>query len=214
MAGMNLFDMISKSGGLDQVASQFGLQDSEAQGALKALLPAISGGLKRNASQPGGMEALLGALQNGSHEKYLDDPSQLGAPETVNDGNAILGHLLGSKDMSRQVASQASQRSGVDGGILKQMLPIVAAMAMGSLSKQTKEPDMASMLMGALSGAGQSSGGSGDGLMGMVGSLLGGGGKAQAAKSGGLDLGMLGGLLDADGDGDPMDDIMNLVMKR
>ena len=176
MAGMNLFDMISKSGGLDQVASQFGLQDSEAQGALKALLPAISGGLKRNASQPGGMEALLGALQNGSHEKYLDDPSQLGAPETVNDGNAILGHLLGSKDMSRQVASQASQRSGVDGGILKQMLPIVAAMAMGSLSKQTKEPDMASMLMGALSGAGQSSGGSGDGLMGMVGSLLGGGG--------------------------------------
>lgn len=215
MAGVNLFDMIAKSGGLEQMAGQFGLEQNEALGALKALLPAISGGLKRNAAQPGGMEALLGALQNGSHEKYLDDPAQLSAPETVNDGNAILGHLLGSKEMSRQVASHASQRSGVDGGILKKMLPVVAAMAMGSLSKQTKEPDMASMLMGALSGGGQSSGGGGGGLMGMVGSLLGGGAKAQAPQqSGGLDLGMLGGLLDADGDGDPMDDIMNLVMKR
>lgn len=213
MAGTNLFDMIAKSGGLEQVAGQFGLQQNEAQGALKALLPAISGGLKRNAAQPGGLEALMGALQNGSHDKYLDEPSRLSAPETVTDGNAILGHLLGSKEMSRQVASQASQRSGVDGGILKQMLPVVAAMAMGSLSKQAKEPDMASMLMGALSGGGQSSGG-GAGLMGMVGSLLGGGKQAQPKQSGGLDLGMLGGLLDADGDGNPMDDIMNMVMKR
>lgn len=211
MSGLNLFDMIQKAGGLNQVAGQFGLDESQAQGAVKALLPAISGGLKRNAGQPGGLEALMGALNSGQHQKYIEEPETLRRPETVADGNAILGHLLGSKDMSRKVASQASQRSGVDDGILKQMLPVVAAMAMGSLSKQSKEPNIAASLMGALSGGGQAQGGA-SGLMGMVGSLLGGGRKQQ--QQAGPNLGMLGSLLDADGDGNPMDDIMNMVMKR
>lgn len=209
MAGINLFDMIQKAGALQQVASQFGLDESQAGGAVKALLPAISGGLKRNTQQEGGLQALMGALQGGSHERYLDEPVTLGQPESVMDGNNILGHLLGSKDMSRQVASSAAQKTGLDGGLLKQMLPVVAAMAMGSLSKQSKQPDIASALMGALAGGGQSQASSG--LGGLVGSLLG-GNKQQSQSSGAL--GMLGGLLDADGDGNAMDDILNMVMKR
>ncbi|MEM8636055.1 MAG: DUF937 domain-containing protein, partial [Pseudomonadota bacterium] len=141
MAGTNLFDMIAGAAGggaLKQVGEQFGLTESQTQGAVKALLPAISGGLKRNASDPQGLQALLGALDQGQHDEYIERPERLGDASTVEDGNAILGHLLGSKDMSRQVAAQASQRSGVDNGIMKQMLPLVAAMAMGSLSKQSK----------------------------------------------------------------------------
>lgn len=124
MAGTNMFDMIQGAAGgalMKQVAQQFGIDDGQAQGALKALLPAISGGLKRNASDPQGLQSLLGALDQGNHDQYLDRPEQIAQPETINDGNAILGHLLGSKDMSRQVASQAAARSGVDAGILKQM---------------------------------------------------------------------------------------------
>jgi len=215
MAGVNMFDMIKGAAGgmvMKQVAQQFGLNGNQAEGALRALLPAVSGGLKRNSAQEGGLQGLMSALQGGSHDRYLDDPSHLGRPETVQDGNAILGHLLGSKDMSRQVASHAAQKTGIDAGILKQMLPMVAAMAMGSLSKQSKEPSVADALMGALSGGGgQSSGGGG--LAGMVGSMLG-GSKQQAPSGGGINLGMLGGLLDADGDGNPMDDILNMVMKR
>jgi len=214
MAGMNLFDMIQKAGALQQVASQFGLDESQTQGAVKALLPAISGGLKRNTSQAGGLEALMGALQGGSHDRYLDEPARLGQPESLQDGNNILGHLLGSKDMSRQVASHAAQKTGLDGGLLKKMLPVVAAMAMGSLSKQSKQPDIASALMGALAGGGQPQA-SGGGLGGLVGSLLGGSKQQQPqAQQGGGALGMLGGLLDADGDGNAMDDILNMVMKR
>jgi len=155
MAGINLFDMIQKAGALQQVAGQFGLDESQASSAGKALLPAISGGLKRNTQQEGGLQALMGALQGGSHDRYLDEPATLGQPESVMDGNNILGHLLGSKDMSRQVASSAAQKTGLDGGLLKKMLPMVAAMAMGSLSKQSKQPDIASALMGALAGGGQ-----------------------------------------------------------
>ena len=54
---------------------------------------------------------------------------------TVDDGNRILGHILGSKDASRQVAQKTSERTGIDSGILKKMLPVVATMVMGSLSK-------------------------------------------------------------------------------
>lgn len=221
MAGMNMFDMIQSAAGgqaVNQVAGKFGLSEAQTQMALKALLPAISGGLKRNAAEPQGLQGLMGALQKGSHERYLDSPEALTRPETVADGNAILGHLLGSKDMSRQVASQAAQKTGISDGILKQMLPIVAAMAMGSLSKQSKKPEISELLMGALASqmGGQKSGGGG--LAGMVGSMLGGrqGTRQpdQQQQAGGLNLGMLGGLLDADGDGNAMDDILNMVMKR
>ena len=216
MAGMNMFDMIQSAAGgqaVNQVSNKFGLTESQTQMALKALLPAISGGLQRNAAQPESLQGLLGALQGGSHDRYLENPDELTRPETVNDGNAILGHLLGSKQMSRQVASHASQKTGISDGILKQMLPIVAAMAMGSLSKQTKEPDVMSSIMGALGGA-QGGGSQGGGLADMVGSMLGGrmGAKPTQQQQGGL--GILGNLLDADGDGNPMDDILQMVMKR
>jgi len=230
MAAANLFDMIAGAAGgsaMKQVSQQFGLSESQTQGALKALLPAISGGLKRNAAEPQGLEALLGALDKGNHDEYLDRPERLAEPSTVDDGNAILGHLLGSKEMSRQVASQASARTGVDTGILKKMLPVVAAMAMGSLSKQSKEPSVAEAMVGALMGGGNTGGGGmlgqllggggqsgGGGLGALLGAALGGGQQQQAAPQQKPDLGLLGGLLDADGDGNAMDDIFSMVLKR
>ena len=167
MPGLSLFDMLSAANdgaAINQVSQQSGLEPDMAQTAIKALLPAIAGGLQRNVQQPGGLESLLGALQGGDHAKYLDQPQSLSAPETIADGNAILGHLLGSKDTSRAVASRAAQKTGLGEDLLKQLLPVVAAMAMGSLSKQSKNPDVVSALSGVLGGApqqGSSAGGSG-----------------------------------------------------
>ncbi|MEZ5999058.1 MAG: DUF937 domain-containing protein [Hyphomonas sp.] len=210
-----MFDMISQAAGgsaVNQVSQKTGLSPDMAQMAIKALLPAIAGGVQRNVQQPGGLEALLGALQNGNHHQYLDNPATLSGPDAIQDGNAILGHLLGSKDTSRAVAGQAAQKTGIPPEILKMVLPMVAAMAMGSLSKQSKKPDLASVLAGAV--AGQMGGNSGGGgLGGMLGGLLGGGQKQQAPAGGGLG-GMLGSLLDADGDGNAMDDIFQMVMNR
>ena len=59
--------------------------------------------------------------------------------ETTATGNSILGHLLGSKEASREVAANASAQTGIGAGILKQMLPLVATMVMGSLSKRTDQ---------------------------------------------------------------------------
>lgn len=192
-----------------QLGQQFGLSDDLTQQAMSALIPALAAGLKSNASQPGGVEALLGALGKGGHGRYLDDPSLLGRTETRDDGNGILGHLLGSKDMSRSVASQAAQKTGIDSAILKQMLPLVATMVMGSLSKKSEEPDTLAQLTGMLGGGSANS--QSGGLGGLLGGLLGGGKKQAAAQNDGL--GILGTLFDADRDGSAMDDIFQMVLK-
>lgn len=190
-----------------QLGQQFGLNDNMTQQALQALIPALSAGLKSNAQKQGGIESLLGALNKGNHSRYLDEPSLLGQLEAKTEGNGILGHLLGSKDMSRSVASHAAQKTGLDSGLLKKMLPIVATVVMGSLSKRSQQPDTVSQLAGLL-GGGQRQQSSG--LGGLLGGLLGGGQK-QAAQSNGL--GALGALFDADRDGSAMDDIFQMVLK-
>jgi len=227
---MNLMDMIMSAAGgqaSQKIGSQFGLNPNQSQSAIAALLPAISSGLKHNSGSPQGLAGLLGALQNGSHDQYLENPTNLGRPEAVAEGNGILGHLFGSKEVSRQIAGRASATSGIPVAILKKMLPMVAMMAMGSLGKQTRGAGMfnagsgmkgmlAQMAMQQLTG-GQSRGG----LGGMLGGLLGGGARRQqqqmrnqASQAHQRGLGMLGKMLDADGNGSSMDDILGMLMKR
>lgn len=194
-----------------QLGQQFGLSDDMTQQAMAALIPALAAGLKSNASKPGGAEALLEALNKGTHSRYLDDPGLLNRSETRDEGNGILGHLLGSKDVSRAVASRAAEKTGLGDDLLKQMLPVVATMVMGSLAKKSEEPDTLSQLAGLLGGASQPQQQSG-GLGGLLGGLLGGGRQQQPAQSNGL--GMLGALFDADRDGSAMDDIFQMVLKQ
>lgn len=118
---------------IQQLASQFGLSEDQAEQAIGKLAPALAGAMGKNASNPGGLAALSGALSSGKHQKYVDDPSSLADPATRDDGNKILGHLLGSKDESRRLAGEASKSTGLDVGILKNMLPLVATMFMGSV---------------------------------------------------------------------------------
>jgi hypothetical protein len=124
-------------GAVDELARNFGLDRNQAQSAVATLLPALAGGLKREATSQGGLDGLLGALAQGNHQRYLENPSALTAPETIQDGNGILGHILGSKDVSRRVAADASAKTGIGADVLKRMLPMVAALAMGALSKGT-----------------------------------------------------------------------------
>jgi hypothetical protein len=133
-----------------------GLSSDQTSSALSALVPALAAGLQRNASQPGGLESLLGALSGGRHTRYVDDPASLTQPDTVSDGNAILGHILGSKDVSRAVAGRASAQTGIGEDVLKRLLPVAASLMMGALAKQQ---------LGAPQGAGVAPGG---GLLGML----------------------------------------------
>jgi len=212
---MNLLDMImSAQGGAaaQQAGAQLGLNQQQSQSAIAALLPAISSALKKNTANPQGLAGLLGAIQGGQHEQYLENPQMLGQPQTVNDGNAILGHLFGSKDVSRAVAGHAAQKTGLGADVLKKLLPLVATMAMGSLSKQTRQPDMKSALAGLamqhLMGGKQS------GLGSILGAVTGANGRQQrrAESTRQQGMGIIGKLLDADGDGSMMDDVLSMAM--
>lgn len=184
---MGLADLLLGSLGgnaTTELAQKFGISPDQAASAVSALAPALASGFQRNVSAEGGLESLLGALMGGGHQQYVDDPTTLGLPGTIDDGNAILGHVLGSKDVSRQVAAQASSQTGLGADLLKKMLPVIAAMAMGALSKNTAGLGGQERTMTA---------GAGGGLGDLLGSLLGGGGQ----KSGGAAdaIGMLGKLL-------------------
>jgi len=127
----------NNGGAVKALAQNFGLSNEQTGSAVAKLLPALTAGMKNNVAKQGGLDSLLGALNKGQHAQYVDQPSQLAQPSSITDGNKILGHLLGSKDSSRQVASEAAASTGIDSGILKKMLPMVASLAMGSLSKQS-----------------------------------------------------------------------------
>ena len=135
-----MFDMLAQAqngNGMQALAQQYGLSMQQTQAAVAALLPAFSQGLQRNTADPYGLGAFMTAMASGQHAKYFEDATRAFSPQGVDEGNGILGHLFGSKDLSRAVASQAAQASGVSQQILQQMLPAIASMVMGGLFKQT-----------------------------------------------------------------------------
>ncbi|MGE3512889.1 MAG: DUF937 domain-containing protein [Vicinamibacterales bacterium] len=152
---MNIMDLVlnAQNGSAALAAGQqVGLSADQTTAALSALVPPLTAGLQRNATQPGGLDALVSALAKGGHAQYVDDLAAIRRPETVADGNAILGHILGNKEASRAVAAQAAAQTGLSADVLKKLLPIVATMVMGSLAKKRSAPagagagDLLSML--------------------------------------------------------------------
>ncbi len=120
-----------------QLGSQFGLADDQTTSALSALVPALAAGFQRNVQSPDGLSSLLGALAGGGHDQYLTNPQSLGSTAAVEEGNGILGHVFGNKDVSRQVAGRAAAQTGLSADLIKQMLPVVATMMMGAFARQT-----------------------------------------------------------------------------
>ncbi len=208
---MNLTDILAQAGGIESMAKDLGIPPAMAKQGAEALLPAILGGFKKQA-QSGGIEGLGGLLGQLGGGGLLD--SVLGSqPTPVAPGNEVLGQIFGSKDVSRTVAGQAATQSGLDSGLLKKMLPILAMMVAGYMAKQSGQAQGGGGLGDLIGGVLGGSGGSG-GLGGMLGNVLGGavgGGGAPAAAGGGL--GGLANMLDLNGDGNPLDDIMGMASK-
>jgi len=160
---MNILDAIMNSqqgAAVQQAGASVGLGPGQTATALAALVPALADGFKRNTGSAEGLAGLIGALASGQHRRYLDNPTILAQPGAVTEGNGILGHVLGSKDVSRQVASQAAAQTGISADVLKRLLPLAATLVMGALAQQraAAPPAVAAA--------------SSDGLAGMLGSLL------------------------------------------
>ncbi len=211
---MDIASILQQSGAIGSIAQQLGVDEGVAQMGANALLPSILGGFKKTAqaqTESGGMEGLgglLGQLGGGG----LFDSVVAPEPTPVDQGNNILGQIFGSKDVSRTVADHASGQTGIDPSILKKMLPILAMLVAGYMAKQSGGDGAGSGLGGMLGGLlGGGAAGGGGGLGGMLGSVLGGGGQQATPAAGGL--GGLASMLDMDGDGNPLDDILGMAGK-
>jgi hypothetical protein len=136
----SLFDIFAQAqngAGMQALAQQYGLSMQQTQAAVQALLPAFSQGLQRNTADPYGMGAFMTAMASGQHARYFEDATRAFSPQGIDEGNGILSHLFGSKDLSRAVAAQAAQATGLSQQVLQQMLPAMASMMMGGLFNQT-----------------------------------------------------------------------------
>jgi hypothetical protein len=191
---MQVTDLLAQMGGIESMARELGVSKSQAATGAEALIPAILGGFKKQAqSQPSGLEGLGGLLGQLGGGSLLDSVLSPQATD-VSRGNDVLGEIFGSKDVSRTVAQDAASRSGLDPALLRKMLPMLAMLVAGYMAKQG-------------GGAAQQPAQTGGGLGGLLGGLL--GGQAPGASS----TGGLASMLDLNGDGNPLDDILRMAGK-
>lgn len=207
---MQITDILAQMGGLQSIAKELGVSETQATSAAEALAPAILGGFKKQAqSQPGGLEGLgglLGQLGGGGLLEQVLGPQ----PTDVSRGNDVLGQIFGSKDVSRAVAQNAASQSGLDPSLLKKMLPMLAMLVTGYMAKQAGGGAASAQQDPSAGGLG----GLGGGLGGLLGGLLGGGGGGGGgAGQGAPASGGLASMLDLNGDGNPLDDIMGMIGK-
>ena len=189
---MQIMEMLGQMGGLQSIARELGISETQASAGAAALTPAILGGFKRQAQAPAGLEGLggmLGQLGGGS----LLDNVLAPEPTDINRGNEVLSQIFGSKDISRTVAQNAASQSGLDPNLIKKMLPMLAMLVAGYMAKQNRI------------GAGMQTPGGNAGLGDLLGGML--GGQRGGARSGGG----LASMLDLDGDGNPLDDILRMT---
>jgi hypothetical protein len=134
-----LFDMMLKAqngAAMDTLAKQFNLAQEQAAQAMAALLPAFSSAFQRSAANPYDFSALMSGMMSGTYGPYFEDLAKAFTPKGMADGNAVLEKLFGSKDVSRAIARQAEQLTGIGQDILKRMMPAMADTIMGGMFKQ------------------------------------------------------------------------------
>lgn len=201
MSIMKLLQQAQGGDGLGQLASQLGLDAGTADQLTQMLAPAIGSAAKKRAEQ-GGADSVLGALRGEGQARMFDDAGAAASDEGQAQGMAFLEQIMGGRQEAEGLAQEAANRAGVDASTVSRFLPALAAMAQGGLQRNLPDSQIDGMMQASASTGG-------GGVMGMIDGLLGGG--KGGAQAGGL--GALAAMLDADGDGSPLDDILGKFMR-
>lgn len=178
-----------------QLTRQIGAQDpNSVKSAAGNIAQVLLGAVERSANNQQSGEGLFGAIKRDHDGGILGDlmgvlsgKKQVNNAKTMN-GEGIISHLLGNKQL--EVAQVIGQSSGLDifkSGVLMQL---IAPVIMGVVGQKQKS--------------------NGLDLGGLAQVLLGGRGQNTARSAGG---GLVEKLLDRDGDGNMMDDLLNIGMK-
>ena len=190
---MNLEALLGLLQGQDlgNLASQVGGNEGEVKNGVMAALPAMLAALGKNAGTEKGAEELNNALEKKHDGSILDNLSGYLSNPDLKDGAGILNHLFGNQ--TSNVANAVSQLSGLDTNGSMKMLQMLAPILMGILGQQKKQNNLDAKGLGSLTSMLASNFGSEAGASGIM----------EAVTN----------LLDANKDGNVMDDIMGMVGK-
>ena len=169
--------------GMAQIARGLGADESAMGSAIAAAVPAIIAGMANNTRQGDGAESLSTALNDHSPSIFEDLGALLGGGDAVSDGAKILGHVLGQRRPA--VEENIAKQSGVNSNLIMQLLPILAPLVMGYLSRQKQSQGLDAGSLGAMLNA-----------------------ERQQVETRQPGLGGLAAILDADGDGSIIDDVL------
>ncbi len=179
---------------IEGASSQLGQDTGKTQSAMSAAIPMLMGALKKNATNPDAASGLLEALTGKHDGSILDKVSDIFGggyvnEDVVEDGDKILGHVLGEK--KEVVAAALSKQNGIDMGSAMDLLKMAAPIVMGMLGKQAKEKQVSNPTD----------------LTNIIGDMLGGNKETEQHSS------FIEQILDADGDGSIVDDLFNMGKK-
>lgn len=176
---------------INGVSNQANAPREKTNDVLTMALPVLMQAMKRNASNPQGAQGLLGALENkhdGSILDNLGDLFQGGVNrEVIEDGDKILGHVLGNKKQT--IEQTLGSRAGLDASSVGEILKVAAPILMGVLGKEKRQRQVNDQ----------------NGLEGLLGGMLKGNSPQQEQS-------FLESILDADGDGSIVDDVAEMVL--
>lgn len=173
MAG--IIDLVTSklgSGGMGAIASQLGIGQDQAPGAVTAALSVLTGAMAKNAAKPEGAASLNAALEKDHDGSILDKVQDFIGNAGAGPGAGILGHVLGKKEPA--VTTAIGRETGLNKAQTTGLLTTLAPLLMGALGKMKREQGLdSSGVAGALAGQTEeiqqnASGGLGK-LMGMVG---------------------------------------------
>jgi hypothetical protein len=171
---------------IDDIAKQLGIPEGVAKDAVKAVVPAIIGGMAANAKDSGGAKSLEGALAK--HGTKVPKGRPKVAQVDTADGEKIVSNVFGPKKEAVVLAVASSNAAGdATKEIIAKVLPIVAPIVIAWIASEFLGQKPAAPAPTPTPAPAPSSGGIGD----LLGGLL--------SSPQGQDIlgGVLGGLLGA-----------------
>lgn len=178
-------------GMIEQLAGQIGADKDQTATAAHGVFSALLSGINKNVADPQGAQSFLSALERDHDGSILDNIGDLimgnaSAPSSsTTNGAGILNHVLGNNQGG--IADAIGKMSGLDSGKVTQLLITLAPMVLGMLGKMRNSQEVG-----------------GGGLIDLIGKTVQGGTEQQSSGN------IFTRLLDRDGDGSMMDDLLQM----
>ena len=123
---------------LARLGKQHDLTEAQVRDVANYVVPELNYNIERNTLSRGGLADMVQIIGNGGFEQLLSEDADVSGADAIQDGNALLGQILGTKYQSRALADRAERETGIPAAKIRRMLPQFAGLSVGALSEQAK----------------------------------------------------------------------------